>query len=175
MQLETGTSRYVVVPAASTLKFDVSTSLHPVHGQASDLHGTIEVSFDGDTLAHDPAPHMHVEFPVNSLRSGNTLQDREVWKLVDSRRFPMVAGDLRALRPNGKTYHYFAAGDITLAGRQRRYDGELTVTREGERLTVEGELTFDVRHFGLKPPQMLMFKVDPHIKVHLRVVAEREG
>ena len=38
---------------------------------------------------------MHVEFKVESLRTGNDLQDREMWKLIDSKRFPRIAGDLR--------------------------------------------------------------------------------
>jgi hypothetical protein len=114
---------------------------------------------------------MHLEVPVEQFKSGNAMQDREMWKLIDSRRFPTVAADLRSLESAGAADHYKAAGDVTLAGRQRRYDGNLMVTRDGDTLRVEGDLVVDIRDFGLQPPRFLMLKVDPQVKVHLRLVA----
>jgi len=145
--------------------------MHPVHGSASNLSGYLEADFSGDSLVMDPPPKMHVEVPVEQLRSGNSLQDREMWKLIDSRRFPIVAADLRGLEQDGADGRYKASGDITLAGRQRRYSGNVTVARDGERLRVEGELRVDIRDFGLQPPRFLMLKVDPEVNVRLRLVA----
>lgn len=163
-------ARYAV-SADSKLDFEARSSLHPVHGSASNLAGFVDAEFDGDALAADPPPKMHVEVPVEQLRSGNTLQDREMWKLIDSRRFPIIVADLRSAEADAAPGHYKASGDITLAGRQRRYEGLLTVEREGERLHVGGELRVDIRDFGLQPPRFLMFKVEPEVNVRLRLWA----
>jgi len=158
-------NRYVVVPSETKLEFIASSSLHPVKGSASELRGQLEVGWnDGD-----------VEFAVERLRSGNDMQDRQMWKLLDSKRNPRVVADLRELQPAGPR-QYAASGDITLAGKTRRYTGELGVARDGGRVTVDGRLPLDIRDFGLKPPRFLMFTVAPVVEVRLRLVAaEQEG
>ncbi len=157
------------------LNFEAKSSLHGVHGAASNITGYVEADFQGETLETDPLPKMHVEFPVEQLRSGNPLQDREMWKLIDSRRFPTIAADLRALENDGAPGHYKAGGDITLAGRQRRYNGSLTVLHDGTHVRIEGEVTVDIRDFGLQPPRFLMLKVEPTVNVRLRLLAETKG
>jgi YceI-like domain len=169
-------SRYTVARAGSALQFEAKSSLHPVHGSVTDVRGFVEADLQEDgSLALDPAPRMHVEFPVERLRSGNDLQDREMWKLIDSRRFPIVSADLRRIKANGVPGAYIAEGDITLAGRSRRYSGEMRVRRNGENLIVDGNLVVDIRDFGLRPPQLLFIKVDPTVKVSLHLVTDPAG
>lgn len=164
--------RYVVVPAESTLSFEARSTMHRVHGAAANISGFIEAARAEDgTLAADPAPQMHVEFPVERLRSGNDLQDREMWRLIDSRRFPTIIGDLRELRASSSAGRYVAEGDITLSGRMRRYSGEMSVSGGADRFVVDGELSVDIRDFGLKPPNLLIIKVDPVVRVRLHLVA----
>lgn len=168
-------ARYTVLPGDSWLTFEARSTLHPVHGKATQLDGFIEAGWDAAGLPlAAPAPRMHVEFPVEQLRSGNGVQDREMWKVVDSKRFPRIAADLRELGVQAAPGRYGASGDITLAGRSRRYEGELSFAHAGELVTVEGELSVDIRDFGLKPPSLLIVKVDPVVKVHLHLVA-RQG
>lgn len=166
--------RYAVSPSDSSLTFEARSTLHPVHGKAANLDGYIEAACDTDgTLVTEPAPRMHVEFPVEQLRSGNGMQDREMWKLIDSKRFPRIAADLRELRAVSLPGRYAASGEVTLAGRSRKYDGEFAFSRTGDRVTIEGELNVDIRDFGLKPPSLLIIKVDPIVKVRLHLVATK--
>ena len=156
------------------MTFEARSTLHPVRGKTTDLDGYVEASWTADgSLAAQPPPKMHVDFPVEKLSSGNGMQDREMWKLVDSRRFPRAAADLRDLVPASTPGRYTAGGDVTLVGRARRYDGELTMHRDGDAVTVDGELDIDIRDFGLKPPNLLIMKVDPivHVRLHLVVRA----
>jgi polyisoprenoid-binding protein YceI len=167
-------ARYDVSSRDSVLTFETRSTLHGLHGKATGLEGFVELGFDGDeSVAADPVPKMHVEFPVEMLRSGNALQDREMWKLVDSRRFPRVSADLRDVRPGDGPGRYAAAGDVTLSGRSRRYEGEFTLDRSGDTITIEGDLSIDIRDFGLKPPNLLIVKVEPTVRVHLHLVAAR--
>ncbi len=168
-----GTSvRYSVSPAESQLTVEAQSTLHPVHAGTSDLDGFLEVSWNGDgTLGMDPQPKMHVEFPIDRLRSGNALQDREMQKFIDAARFPKASADLREVQALPEPGRYKARGDITLAGRYRTYEGEFALTRNGDSVALDGELSLDIRDFGLRPPSLLMLKIDPVVKVQLQLVA----
>ncbi len=144
--------------------------MHPVHGSATQLTGFVDAVCDDATVALDPPPQMHVEFPIEGLASGNGLQDRQMWKLLDSKRNPIVRADLRELRGLGGN-RYAAGGEITLCGRSRRYDGELTIALNGARMSVDGDLRLDIRDFGIQPPRFLTLTVQPEVNVRLRLVA----
>ena len=166
--------KYGVQSSASTLGFDAKSTLHAVHGTASQLTGSVVATIADGALVLDPAPAMHVEFPVERLTSGNALQDKEMWKLLDSKRSPIIAADLRRLTlTGGNAYH--AAGDITMSGRRKSYEGDLTIAIDGDRLTVTGSLVVDIRDFGLQPPRLLMVTVQPQVTVTLRLVAAAEA
>jgi hypothetical protein len=167
-------ARYAVSSSESALTFQARSTLHAVHGKATGLSGYIEAAWNPDgTLAEQPATKMHVDFPVEGLNSGNSIQDREMWKMIDSKRFPRIAADLRDIRPAATPGWYAARGDITLAGRSRMYDGEIALAHDGDRVTIDGELIVDIRDFGLKAPNLLIVKVDPTINVRLQLIATK--
>ena len=93
-------------------------------------------------------------------------------KLVDAARFPKVAADLRSLELLSPS-RYKASGEITFAGRARGYEGEVTIAGDRESVTIDGELPVDIRDFGLKPPSLVILKVDPVLRIRLRLVARR--
>ena len=166
--------RFEVVDAASLLTFSAMSSVHQVHGKATDLSGFVESAWSAaDALVLEPAPRMHIGCTVDSFRTGNEMQDREMAKLIESKRFPKIAGDLRDLRPGSAHGRFIATGEITLAGLARRYEGELRIHRDGARVSLEGDLEVDVRDFGLKPITLLVLSVAPVVKVRLRAVAQR--
>jgi hypothetical protein len=42
-------------------------------------------------------------------------------------------------------------------------------------MAIEGEVDVDIRDFGLKPPSLLLIKVEPIVKLRLHAVAMRSG
>jgi hypothetical protein len=156
----------------SLLRFFSLTTLYPAFGKVAELTGFVDAAWNSDgTIALDPAPQMHIEFKVEDLRTGNELQDREMWKLIDSNRFPKIAADLRELRRTSISGKYAAAGMITLAGLQRPYESDMSPSFDGERVTIDGDLEIDVREFGLKPMKLMVLSVAPLVKVRLHLVA----
>src|SRR5580692_2130712 len=114
-------NRYVVAAGESLLSFTAATTLHEVKGRATDLSGFVEACLEADgSLAAAPAPLMPVEFPVERLRSGNELQARETGRLIDGKRIPRIAADLRGLQQTPGSGTYTADGEVTFAGRTRR-------------------------------------------------------
>jgi hypothetical protein len=166
--------RLDVVSDASSLTFFAMSTSNPVYGRANELRGYIEAAWSEEgAIATDPAPKIHVEFGVETLRTGNELQDREMWKLIDSKRFPKIAGDLFELSPATLPDRYTATGQITLAGLARRYEGEFTVQRDARHVTLDGNLNIDVRDFGLKPLNLLVLSVAPQVRVRIHLIAAR--
>jgi polyisoprenoid-binding protein YceI len=170
------TERFDVVAADSSLTFFAMSTVQSAYGKTTELSGHIDAAWRPDgTLAVEPAPHMHLEFKVESLRTGNELQDREMWKLIDSKRFPKISGDLREFSPGGTRGRYAAAGQITLAGLARRYESEFTLDYDPKRVILDGEVKIDVRDFGLKPINLLVLSVAPLVRVKLHLVTARSA
>jgi hypothetical protein len=166
---------YVVSTSESSLVFEARSTLHAVRGKATGLSGYVDLSWESDgTVGTLPPPAMHVEFPVDQLRTANALMDHEMHRLIGCASYPRIAADLRELHPDAAPAHFDAVGDITLAGRARRYEGTLTLSPAADRVTIDGELNVDIRDFGLRPPSLLIVKVDPVVRVRLRLIATRD-
>jgi polyisoprenoid-binding protein YceI len=167
--------RFEVSNADSSLTFFATSTLFPVYGKASEMSGYVEAAWtENRALCLSPVPKMHLELKVESLRTGNELQDREMWNLIDSKRFPRILAELCELSA-ALPGRYAAAGQITLAGLARRYEGELALMRDGKRVTIAGEINVDVRDFGLKAMNLLVLSVEPLVRVRLHLVALKEG
>jgi YceI-like domain len=173
MPLKTTGERLDVDSKASSLTFFATASGNKsVFGKAADLNGYVEIAWDRrEAIAADPRPQMHVEFLVEHLRSGNELKDREMWKMIDSKRFPKIVADLSELSLLALPGSYNAVGQITMAGLSRTYEGKFSVKRDGGKFVLDGYLQVDVRDFGLKPVKLLTLSVEPVVKVHLHLVA----
>jgi polyisoprenoid-binding protein YceI len=156
-------SRYRIDPDTSQVRIAGTSSLHPIHAIATGLQGWVEL--DGDRLSGE------VRIEVGRLSSGNALIDRETRRRVDAARFPTITGKSTGATRLGPD-RFAVTGDLTFRGEVRQVDGELTISQADGRLVVEGEQTFDVRDWGLKPPRIAMLKVHPEVVVRIHLVLD---
>ncbi len=169
-------ARYRIVPERSTIAIEARSSLHPIHGEATGLTGVIEAEIADGQLDLNAPPTLRLEVPVAKLTSGNALYDSEMQRRIDARRYPTIVAEAKDVRETGTAGLYGVSGDVTSHGVSRPVNGELRITASDERsLVVEGEQTFDIRDFNITPPRIVMLRVNPDVKVTLRLVAEREG
>jgi polyisoprenoid-binding protein YceI len=153
---------------------EARSSLHPIHGEATGLEGYLDVDVDNGHLNVTEPAAMHIELPVARLQSGNPLQDRELQRRIDADRYRTIRGDVQKLQEADSGGHYRVTGDVSFHGATRTVDGTIAVTAPDDRtLVVEGEQLFDIRDFGIKPPKILMFRVEPEVTVRIKVTAER--
>jgi polyisoprenoid-binding protein YceI len=111
-----------------------------------------------------------IEVPVRSLKSGNAIEDAELQRRIDARRYPIIVGEVRTATTLDEG-RIRVEGDLTFHGVTRSVTGELHVARDGDNLRIEGEHVFDVREFGIKPPRILMLRVEPEVRVTIDLVA----
>ena len=165
--------RYRIVPERSRLQARATSSVHPIDVDTTGVEGWFEIALDGGRIDTTVAPAGRVEIDVDRLRTGNPLYDRELDRRLDTRKFPRVRGDVRAIRAADDGYA--VRGDLTFHGETRPVEGRVRLRVVDERtIEVAGEQTIDMREFGLEPPRFLMLKVHPEVQVYGHVVAERE-
>jgi len=144
--------------------------VHPIEGRATELSGALDVEItDGGVTGLVSG---RLEVPMRSLRSGNPLEDRELQRRVDARRFPSIVGEVRSAAALDGAGRFRVEGEITFHGVTEAVAGEVLITMENDRVVLEGEHVFDVRRFGVTPPRILMLRVHPEVRVSIRVVAE---
>ena len=167
--------QFRIVPERSKVFIEAASSVHPIHGEAAGLEGSINADFDGDGLDLSSQPEMSIELPVERLKSGNRLEDAEMMRRIDARRYPTIRGVVRDIKPQGDDGRYVLTGDLSFHGVTQTIDGEVTISRPDDNtLVIEGAREFDIRDFNVSPPKILMIKVHPEVKVRIRVEAVGE-
>lgn len=111
-----------------------------------------------------------VRIDVSRLKSGNPLVDRETRRRISADEHPQIIGTVIGSKRTGEEL-YEVHGEIGFRGHIGPAHGELTAALEGDRLTIEGTETFDVRDWGLKLPRLGLLKVHPDVEVRISLVA----
>jgi polyisoprenoid-binding protein YceI len=171
-------TRYDILTQESRVWIEASSSLHPIHLEAGEIQGHVDLTFtDQGEVDLDQPVAGHVQVDVRDLDTGNSLMDKETERRLEVKRYPYLTGELTSLVASEGANRYHAEGDITVRGVSRRVAGDLIITGGDEAGTVviEGEQEFDVRDFDLDPPKMLMLKVHPEVQVGVRVTAKKAG
>ena len=170
-------SRYQVVAEESTVEIGARSSVHPIRTRTDGLVGFVALAFDGaGSLDLTVAPAGELSLPVERLRSGNPLEDRELRRRIDARHHPTIAGLLTGIEPTDRAGCYLVTGDLTFRGVTRSAADEMEIEQvDGDTIRLAGESRFDVRDFGMEPPRILMLRVEPEVEVRVELVARREG
>jgi polyisoprenoid-binding protein YceI len=163
------------MPSQSRVWIEARSNVHPIHTEAEGLEGWLDLDITDDKVNVDQALLGHLEFPVGNLRSGNSLEDRELHRRIDARRYPTIAGDLKGMKETDEPSRYVVGGDLTFRGVTRPYEDEMTVEAVDDRVTMGGSSEFDIRDFGMEPPRIFILKVQPEVTVRVEIVAEKEG
>ena len=170
-------ARYDIVPERSRVWVDARSDLHPIHSETEGVEGFVDLELqDGGRVDLAVPPTGELSLRVEHLSSGNKLEDRELRRRIDSRRFPTIDGRLTEIRDAAGDGRYAVRGDITFRGVTKSYEDEMSIDQVDERtMRLEGRSTFDIRDFGMEPPRILMLKVHPDVVVGVAIVARKEG
>jgi polyisoprenoid-binding protein YceI len=154
---------------------DARSTLHPINTRTDGVQGFFDLEHDGagQVDLEGARPTAHLSLPVDRLRSGNAMEERELRRRIDSRRFPTIDGELTAMKTTGTDGSYRVQGELTFHGVTRTYEDEMEVAfLDDGTVRAAGRSTFDVRDFGLEPPRILMFKVEPEVRVRVEIIAK---
>jgi hypothetical protein len=175
-------ARYHIVPERSRVWIDARSNVHPIQSSTDGLEGFIDldghpdVDADGAELVNvGEKPSGKLSLRLDRLSSGNRLEDREMHKRVDVRRYPTIDGVLTGMKPAGTDGRFKVSGDLAFRGVTRPCEDEMSVTPVDDRtICLEGRSTFDIRDFGMEPPRILMLRVEPDVVVRVEIIAMKE-
>ncbi len=170
-------ARYRIVPERSHVWIDARSSLHPIHSTTDGLEGFVDLEFSSDGVVDlSVTPTAKLSLSVVRLQSGNKLEDRELQKRLDSRRYPTIEGVLSAMEAAGDDGIYTVTGDVTLRGVSRRHDDVMEIHAiDDTTVSLTGSSRFDIRQFGMDPPRILILRVEPEVDVRVEIIATKEG
>lgn len=167
---------YVIDPDRSQVWIDARSSVHPIHSSTDGVEGFLEVDLGpGGPADGERPPAGKLSLAVERLSSGNRMEDRELQKRLDARKFPTIEGRLGQIVRLGAG-QYRVSGEISLRGRSCEHEDEMTITAVDDRtIRLEGGSRFDIRDFGMEPPRILMLKVEPVVEVRVDLFAVAES
>jgi polyisoprenoid-binding protein YceI len=166
-------ARYRIDPDRSHVWIDARSNVHPIHSATDGLEGYVEITLGADgAVDRSVAPVGKLSLAVSRLSSGNRIEDRELQKRIDSRRFPTIEGVLSELEPTSGDGNYRVSGDVTFRGVARRHEDQMSIRAvDDSTIVLAGKSRFDIREFGMEPPRVLMLKVEPEVDVRVEILA----
>ena len=150
--------------------------MHPSHIDANALTGVIECELDDQGKPRLDQPYSaELTLPVDSIKSGNSIQDREMRRRFDASRYPTITARVtrgEALDGGGR---YRAVAQLTTHGQTREVSGEVQLDVDGTTMSIDGQQVINVKDFGIDPPRLIILKVEPEVDVRVHIVAELQS
>jgi polyisoprenoid-binding protein YceI len=170
-------TRYRIAPERSYVWIEARSNVHPIHSTTDGLEGYVDVALTPEGAVDVTAPVTgSLSLSVDHLSSGNRMEDRELQRRIDSRRYPTIEGILDKVAPSDEGGSYVVSGDVVFRGVSRHHEDLMSIARVDD-LTIRlaGTSSFDIRDFGMDPPRILLLKVEPEVEIRVEIVAVEEA
>jgi polyisoprenoid-binding protein YceI len=169
-------AQFRVNTSKSSVKVGLRVNLHPSHIDANALSGVIECEVDDQGRPRLDQPYTaELSLPVDAIKSGNGIQDREMRRRFDVGRYPTITARVthgEALEGEGR---YRAAAQLSMHGQTREISGEIQLHVDGTTMSIDGQQVINVKDFGIDPPRLIILKVEPEVDLLVHIVAERQS
>ena len=167
--------RFIVDTEKSTVDVGLRVNLHPSHISAHALSGHIDCELDSDGRPRFDAPYgAELFLPVEAIKSGHSLQDREMRRRFKSDHFPTITARVTKGEPLGDDGRYRASATLTMHGQAREISGDVEIHVNGTTMSISGQQVINVKDFGIDPPRLIVLKVEPDVDVHVNIVAKQQ-
>jgi polyisoprenoid-binding protein YceI len=169
-------ARYCIAPDRSYVWIDGRSNVHPIHATTDGLEGYVDIAFSEEGGVDVTAPVAGtLSLTVEHLSSGNRMEDRELQKRIDARRFPTIEGVLRKIVPSDVDGRYQVSGDITFRGVSRYHEDVMSIRSvDDQTIQLGGTSNFDIREFGMEPPRLLLLRVEPEVEIRIEIFAVKD-
>jgi polyisoprenoid-binding protein YceI len=168
-------ARYRISPERSYVWIDGRSNVHPISVATDGLEGHVELTLLPTGVDVTAPVAGQLSLSVDHLSSGNRVEDKELQRRIDARRFPTIEGVLRKVGPSDNSGDYRVSGDIVFRGVSRHHEDLMGITSiDDQTIRLAGRSTFDIRDFGMEPPRLLLLKVEPEVQIRVEIFALRE-
>ncbi len=164
-QVALDTARVTIAGTSNIHEYTASTTaVRVTRAQLADAPPTIDI-WDA-ALKPGGVDAFEVTVPAATLTSPREGLDKNMHKALQVETYPDIAFRLLRFEP-GKAEGLRAAGVLKIAGVEREVGFEITTTRKGANLCVQGRTRILMTDFGIKPPVAMlgMLKTDPKVTI----------
>lgn len=167
-----GAMEWALVPERSRIGFEYLRNGEAATGVFERFQG--EGAFSLDDLG---SAHLELRIESASIDLQDEIESAFATSAewFDSATHPLVTYRLQSLRPIGSN-RFLANGDLTIRGRTRAIETEITLTIDGAEARAEGALELDRRDFGLGVgPSALFVRIGHEVTVRFDLTAMPPG
>ncbi len=164
----------MIVPTRSHVWIDARSNVHPIHSDTDGVEGYVDLELgpDGAVDLSTSSPSGRISLAVERLKSGNRMEDRELQRRIEGRRYPLIEGALTAITLDTSDGSYRVGGDISFRGVSRHHEDLMQIRQVDEgTVLLTGSSRFDIRQFGMQPPRVLLLRVEPEVEVRVEIYA----
>lgn len=162
--------RYSVIPERSAVLIEARSNVGPISFGTTSVSGYMEARHNQNAFLTHPAPEAALSLDLRTLQSGNKIYDAEVARRLDVRRSPTATIALRQISRLEAGNRYSLTGLVTLHGVTRLIDGAIEADFQSDgTCSISGEQVFDIRDFDIPNPTVLMLRIFPDVRVHMKL------
>lgn len=155
----------------STVEIQAKSSVHPIHGETHAVRGEVSGEVQDGKILLDPMPSGYIECSVDALKSGNKLEDFEMRRRIEAKKFPTIRFDLREASGGPEEFKLKCA--LTFHGVTKEFEETCTARLDNGKLYVEGQHTFNIEEYGVVAPKIMNLKVYPDVTIVARLVGRK--
>ncbi|HUH03494.1 MAG TPA: YceI family protein [Kofleriaceae bacterium] len=163
---------YRVDGAGSALVVRARSSVHDTDTRFDQVTGSVEA----DPAALETAgATARFEVHMASFDAGDWLKNRKLKKDLELDTHPTAQFELRELREvtrgESSRFEAVAVGVIRYRGRELPMEIRGSGTMDEHGIDATGSFDVDIRAFGMQPPKILMFKIEPEVTIEVTLRA----
>lgn len=159
------------IGSGSRVETRARSSIHDTTTRWETVSGTVVA--DPETLAEAGATAT-IAVDMTAFDAGDWLKNRKLKKDLDVASHPRAEFELTGLsdvvRATDGSFTATATGTLRWRGREAAITASGTGRFEGKRMEATARFELDVTTLGVKPPKILMFKVEDVVSVEVTVV-----
>jgi polyisoprenoid-binding protein YceI len=166
-------ARYIVDSRASRILVKARSSIHDTDTRWDHVEGQVEA--DPDTLETAGATG---SFTVDMTRfdAGDWLKNRKLKKDLDVESYPSASFAITGLRDVARvadgSFEAICDGVLSWRGREVTISVRGTGRVDDGGIEAVGTFDLDITDLGVKPPKILMFKVEEQVTVEVTLEAK---
>ena len=178
--------RYEPEASSSRITLEGTSSMHNWEEKGTVIRGSLVLTetdtaclWSGTALPHQTiSPAASVEIPVESLTSGKSGMDKNMYRTLKADKHPVITYRLESaeIQPSqpaprdlpGAEITVNTTGIVTVAGQEKRMQIPMRIKRLPEnRLEVSGETSLRMSDFGVPPPKFMagLLRVGDEVRV----------
>lgn len=170
---------YKVVPAGSTLRWELPATLHTVQGRVPTFHGTVDAE---PTAEGKWTIRARIAVAADGMVTGNNRRDRTMReKVLETGKFPeivfetkSVEADLGKLQP-GQNFSAQVAGELTAHGKALAVLLPVDVYVFADHVLLAGSFPLHWKQYGMNDPSFGVVKVKEPMTVSFRLRAVKSA